>query len=294
MPARRRGYTQKARVAGHKVYVRTGEYDDGTLGEVFIDMHREGAAFRSLMNCFAIAISLGLQYGVPLEEFVEAFVFTRFEPNGPVTGHDNIKMSTSVIDFIFRELAMTYLGRYDLVQVSPEDLRGDYAGNNRQPSLEFEDEEETQIDAHNAPGFAREDHDSRGFRKGAALIDAVVGTPLPVPGQGSGGEANGNGGRAPEQSRTNPTGPSNGNGSRKPETVILSSSKETGAVDEPRNGGATAVLSAPSMTALADRIREARLKGYEGDPCSDCGAFTLVRNGVCLKCNSCGATSGCS
>jgi ribonucleoside-diphosphate reductase alpha chain len=273
MPSRRRGYTQKARVAGHKVYVRTGEYDDGTLGEVFIDMHREGAAFRSLMNCFAIAISLGLQYGVPLEEFVEAFVFTRFEPNGPVTGHDNIKMSTSVIDFIFRELAMTYLGRYDLVQVSPEDLRGDYAGNNRQPSLEFEDEEETQIDAHNAPGFAREDHDSRGFRKGAALIDSVVDTPLREDARASRG---GDGGGA------------NGNGhSKQPGDNRSATVQQLG-------GSAAAVLSAPTMTALADRIREARLKGYEGDPCSDCGAFTLVRNGVCLKCNSCGATSGCS
>jgi ribonucleoside-diphosphate reductase alpha chain len=274
MPSRRRGYTQKARVAGHKVYVRTGEYEDGTLGEVFIDMHREGAAFRSLMNCFAIAISLGLQYGVPLEEFVEAFVFTRFEPNGPVTGHDNIKMSTSVIDFIFRELAMTYLGRYDLVQVSPEDLRSDFAGSSRQPLLEFEDEEETQIDAHNAPGFAREDHDSRGFRKGAVLIDSVVvDAPLPAPGAGLGGGANGNGAR-------------NGNGAPK--------GGANAEIVEPRNGGVTAVMSAPSMTALADRIREARLKGYEGDPCGDCGSFTLVRNGVCLKCNSCGATSGCS
>src|SRR5204863_2677881 len=125
MPGRRRGYTQKARVGGHKVYIRTGEYDDGSLGEIFIDMHREGAAFRSLMNCFAIAISLGLQYGVPLEEFVEAFVFTRFEPNGMVGGHDKIKMVTSIIDYIFRELAVTYLGRNELAQVQPEDLRAD-------------------------------------------------------------------------------------------------------------------------------------------------------------------------
>src|SRR5205814_4336172 len=113
-PGRRKGYTQKARVGGHKVYLRTGEFEDGSIGEIFIDMHREGAAFRSLMNCFAIAISLGLQYGVPLEEFVEAFVFTRFEPNGSVKLNDRIKMSTSIIDYIFRELAVTYLDRYDL------------------------------------------------------------------------------------------------------------------------------------------------------------------------------------
>ncbi|MCB9773294.1 MAG: vitamin B12-dependent ribonucleotide reductase [Nitrospiraceae bacterium] len=125
LPTRRGGYTQKAIVGGHKIYLRTGEYEDGTLGEIFLDMHKEGAAFRSLMNCFAIAISLGFQHGVPLEEYVDAFVFTRFEPNGPVKLNDHIKMSTSIIDYIFRELAITYLDRHDLEQVAPEDLRVD-------------------------------------------------------------------------------------------------------------------------------------------------------------------------
>jgi len=114
LPHRRKGYTQKAIVGGHKVYLRTGEYEDGKLGEIFIDMHKEGAAFRSLMNNFAIAVSIGLQYGVPLEEFVEAFTFTRFEPQGIVTGNDTIKMSTSILDYIFRELAISYLDRNDL------------------------------------------------------------------------------------------------------------------------------------------------------------------------------------
>lgn len=123
LPQRRKGYTQKANIGGHNVYLRTGEYDDNSLGEIFLDMHKEGAAFRSLMNCFAIAISLGLQHGVPLEEFVEAFVFTRFEPSGMVVGNDQIKMSTSIIDYIFRELAITYLDRNDLAHVKPEDLR---------------------------------------------------------------------------------------------------------------------------------------------------------------------------
>ena len=119
MPERRSGYTQKAVIGGHKVYLRTGEYDNGQLGEIFIDMHKEGAAFRSLMNNFAIAVSLGLQHGVPLEEYVEAFTFTRFEPNGPVIGHQNIKMATSLLDYIFRELAVSYLGRYELAHVQP-------------------------------------------------------------------------------------------------------------------------------------------------------------------------------
>ena len=122
LPDRRKGYTQKAVVGGHKVYLRTGEYQDGRLGEIFIDMHKEGAAFRSLMNNFAISISLGLQYGVPLEEYVDAFTFTRFEPAGLVQGNDAIKNATSIIDYIFSELAISYLGRNDLAHVAPEDI----------------------------------------------------------------------------------------------------------------------------------------------------------------------------
>jgi len=120
LPRKRRGFTQEARVGGHKVYLRTGEYEDGTLGEIFIDMHKEGAAFRSMMNCFAISVSLGLQYGVPLKEFVDCFTFTRFEPQGPVD-HANIKFSTSVVDYVFRLLALEYLGMTDFVQVKPVD-----------------------------------------------------------------------------------------------------------------------------------------------------------------------------
>ena len=119
MPDRRKGYTQKAVVGGHKIYLRTGEYDDGKLGEIFIDMHKEGAALRSLLNNFAIAVSLGLQYGVPLDEYVDAFTFTRFEPSGPVQGNDSIKYATSILDYVFRELAVSYLSRFDLAHVDP-------------------------------------------------------------------------------------------------------------------------------------------------------------------------------
>ncbi|MDB5138526.1 MAG: ribonucleoside-diphosphate reductase, adenosylcobalamin-dependent, partial [Mucilaginibacter sp.] len=120
LPFKRRGYTQKAIIDGQTVYVRTGEYEDGTLGEIFVDMHKEGATFRSLMNCFAIAVSVGLQYGVPLEEYVEKFTFTRFEPAGMVVGHDNIKSATSIIDYIFRMLGYEYQNRTDLVHVITE------------------------------------------------------------------------------------------------------------------------------------------------------------------------------
>src|SRR5580692_2211421 len=119
MPDRRKGYTQKAVVGGHKLYLRTGEYDDGRLGEIFIDMHKEGAALRSLLNNFAIAVSLGLQYGVPLDEYVDAFTFTRFEPSGPVQGNDSIKFATSILDYVFRELAVSYMERFDLAHVDP-------------------------------------------------------------------------------------------------------------------------------------------------------------------------------
>ena len=123
LPNRRAGYTQKAVVGGHKIYLRTGEYEDGTLGEIFIDMHKEGAAFRSLMNCFAIAVSMGLQHGVPLSAYVDQFTFTRFEPGGPVEGHPNVKFATSIIDYVFRVLGVEYLKRYDFAQVPPEEVQ---------------------------------------------------------------------------------------------------------------------------------------------------------------------------
>ena len=268
MPGRRRGYTQKARVGGHKVYLRTGEFEDGSLGEIFVDMHREGAAFRSLMNCFAIAISLGLQYGVPLEEFVEAFVFTRFEPNGSVQGHQNIKMSTSVIDYIFRELALSYLGRTDLVQVKPEDLQGDTVG--KPTEVPNFDAEEEQGEVDHVPGTAYIKHTSLGF-------DGVPTEPQdPLPFEGN------------ARALGSPT-----------ETLVLSQRTAAPQYEERLVSGNGAngqvLMSVTSSTPnVAEKIRQARLKGYEGDPCSNCGAFTMVRNGVCLKCDSCGETSGCS
>jgi ribonucleoside-diphosphate reductase alpha chain len=230
LPHRRKGYTQKASIGGHKVYLRTGEYDDGTLGEIFIDMHKEGAAYRSLMNCFAIAISLGLQHGVPLEEFSDAFVFTRFEPNGIVTGNKAITMSTSTIDYIFRELAISYLGRTDLAQVTPDDLRADSIGTKDQQS----DGGEAVLGSNGLPSPSLGD---------STTTKTVVTPRTAVPSSG-----NGNGG----SSKISSTGVA----------------------------AATAVI--------------AKLKGYEGDACQECGSLTLVRNGTCLKCMTCGATSGCS
>jgi ribonucleoside-diphosphate reductase alpha chain len=244
LPDRRAGYTQKARIGNHKVYLRTGEYDDGTLGEIFLDMHKEGAAFRSLMNCFAISVSLGLQHGVPLDEFVDAFLFTRFEPNGSVQGNPHIKMTTSIIDYIFRELAITYLGRHDLAHVEPEDLRGD-AMHEETEEPEFVSEE---VVAERVVDPTKGD------------IDTPRTTHLrPLP-NGNGHKTEGDNGHKPQR-----------DGGSKPK--------------------AEGVLTAKSIED--DRVRVARMKGYEGDPCGECGQFTLVRSGTCCKCDACGASSGC-
>jgi ribonucleoside-diphosphate reductase alpha chain len=174
LPDRRKGYIQKAAVGGHKVYLHTGEYDDGELGEIFLDMHKEGAAFRSLMNNFAIAISIGLQYGVPLDEFVDAFVFTRFEPAGPVTGNDTVKSATSILDYIFRELGVSYLGRKDLATGDAGELNADGLGRGKADGAEAE---EPQPASH----FI-----SRGFSRGAAPDNLVF---LPTANR-SGGPSN--------------------------------------------------------------------------------------------------------
>lgn len=212
LPFRREGYTQKVKIGAQSVYLRTGEYKNGQLGEIFIDMHREGAAFRSLLNCFAISISLGLQHGVPLEEFVDAFVFTKFEPSGMVNGNPHVKMSTSVIDYIFRELAVTYLGREDLAhvpadQITTRDLRPSETPNTTKPR---------------------------------ASVAAV--TPAPV---------------------------------------------------------SVASLEATSPIVKAtfsyqSEYEKAKQLGYTGDACPECGSMTMVRNGTCMKCITCGSTSGCS
>ena len=225
LPDRRKGYTQKAVVGGHKVFLRTGEYEDGALGEIFVDMHKEGAAFRSLMNSFAIAISIGLQHGVPLEKFADQFLFTRFEPNGMVSGNDRIMMATSIIDYIFRELSITYSGRADLAHVSEEDLRHDSMETNEEPL--WDDEQVV------------------------AVNHMLINTPLDVDAA------------PPADDEVGPT---------------ISFTTPEGGV----------------RRARIQAILDAKAQGYEGDSCDECGALTMVRNGSCLKCMSCGATSGCS
>ena len=255
LPNRRKGYTQKSIVGGHKVYLRTGEYDDGTLGEIFVDMHKEGAAFRSLMNSFAMAVSIGLQYGVPLEEFVEAFSYTRFDPSGPVQGNDTIKMATSVIDYIFRELAISYLDRTDLASVDPNELRGDSLGGGENEGDLGDREAARQLALFTSSGYVR-----GSFR----LLNG-----------GKDGTHGYQGGHDQEP----PSG-----GRRTGSTAGAAHFAET-----------QRSYDAPSpRDARLEQATMARMKGYEGDPCDTCGNFTLVRNGTCLKCDTCGSTTGCS
>ena len=253
LPGRRKGYTQKAAVGGHKVYLRTGEYDDGRLGEIFIDMHKEGAAFRSLMNNFAIAISLGLQYGVPLEEYVDAFTFTRFEPAGMVQGNDAIKNATSILDYVFRELAVSYLGRHDLAHVNPEDIGTTVMGGG----------EDSQTDTVVSKGLVRGQTEK--FRVVPDVEQKLAETKMAVAA-----------GSNPVSAMTNAA------------TTAFSRDVEIDTVVSVSSGTSDAQ---PSVT---DRVARARMQGYEGEACSECGNFTMVRNGTCLKCDTCGSTSGCS
>jgi ribonucleoside-diphosphate reductase alpha chain len=283
LPNRRAGYTQKAKIGGHSFFIRTGEYDDGSLGEIFLDMHKEGAAFRSLLNSFAIAVSLGLQYGVPLEEYVDAFIFSKFEPNGMVQGHDYVKMATSVIDYIFRDLAISYLKRTDLGQIKPEDLFAMGTKNDLGASVED-----------------RGPKTSAGFRPHGSA----------APAGGNGGSSLGGGGtnRAVVKTTDAPAGGSGTvPGGNSPDGAGTASAARDGkalAASRPapeRKPSPAAEQSRPEPPAASGvkqgesvKIAQARLKGYEGDPCPVCGFFTLIRNGTCMKCDTCGGTTGCS
>ena len=250
MPERRKGYTQKATVGGHKVYLRTGEYSNGALGEIFIDMHKEGAGFRAMMNNFAIAVSVGLQYGVPLEEFVDAFTFTKFEPAGMVQGNDSIKNATSILDYIFRELAVSYLDRTDLAHVKPE-------------GASFDD-----------IGIGNEE----GVRNVKEVSDTAATRSLEVLKQIS----------------------STGYLRKRLPQELMQQQETSSKTTDPGEGELATMVAAKSISPAVesdptmDPRAKAKLQGYEGDPCSECGNYTLVRNGTCMKCNTCGGTSGCS
>ena len=266
LPDRRKGYTQKAVVGGHKVYLRTGEYQDGRLGEIFIDMHKEGAAFRSLMNNFAIAISLGLQYGVPLEEYVEAFTFVRFEPAGLVQGNDAIKNATSILDYVFRELAISYLGRNDLAHIAPDEIGSTVLGGG--------------VDQDRAPGL------SEGYTPPAAPVASLVSKGLlrSRPGEKLMLVRSGAGDSPAAQL---------GGGSGAHGGFVQGATALKGELAE-RAAPAVGSSLAPQGETVAEKRAEARMKGYVGEACPECGNFTMVRNGTCLKCDTCGGTTGCS
>jgi ribonucleoside-diphosphate reductase alpha chain len=281
LPGRRKGYTQKAVVGGHKVYLRTGEYHDGRLGEIFIDMHKEGAAFRSLMNNFAIAVSLGLQYGVPLDEYVDAFTFTRFEPAGIVQGNEAIKNATSILDYIFRELAVSYLERHDLAHVDPREIVGEtgLGSSDQDRDDEADATPPPMVTKFVSKGITRGIAPARTFARGntALAVDTA----------------------ADDQVRA--LGDTLATAYRKTEKVtetVTYAAAPTmqmavGAEDMTFAAAAPKQVGKGGRTA-ADRRAEAKVRGYEGEDCRECGNFTLVRNGTCLKCDTCGSTTGCS
>jgi ribonucleoside-diphosphate reductase alpha chain len=260
LPERRKGYTQKAIVGGHKVYLRTGEYNDGALGEIFIDMHKEGAGFRAMMNNFAIAVSVGLQYGVPLEEFVDAFTFTRCEPAGMVQGNEAIKNATSILDYIFRELAISYLDRTDLAHVKPTGAAFDDLGAGER----------------------------EGQKNVAPVSDSAASRGLEVLRQiSSTGYLRK---RLPQELVVLQGGMANGLATGTDALVALNTLV-------PETVSSISVAAQSKMTTASvglDARAKAKMQGYTGDPCGECGNYTLVRNGTCLKCNTCGGTSGCS
>lgn len=278
LPNRRQGYTQKAIVGGHKVYLRTGEFGDGRLGEIFIDMHKEGAAFRAMMNNFAIAISLGLQYGVPLEEYVDAFTFTKFEPAGMVQGNDAIKNATSILDYVFRELAVSYLGRYDLAHVDMSDFSNTALGKGvregktnlistgwtRGYKLKLTDQKSPVSKTINSP------------------VKSNVTTLKPATAVQS---------TAPSSLETH-------GATALKQDYVEEENKINNLFDADSSSEAKAEEMAHEVAdakkLASDRRRQAMMQGYTGDMCSECQNFTMVRNGTCLKCDTCGATSGCS
>ena len=261
LPNRRKGYTQKAMVGGHKVYVRTGEFDDGRLGEIFIDMHKEGAAFRAMMNNFAISISLGLQYGVPLDEYVEAFTFTRFEPAGMVMGNDRIKNATSILDYIFRELAVSYLDREDLAHVhadSPTALsKGEGEGQRPAP-----------IPAQNLV--------SRGMTRGKVKDQNLMLV---------------SGGLSAAATYTAPTATST--------STVTALRSATALKSDPAptvlNAAELHPIPTPPPSQDLGMLRsQAQMQGYTGDQCSNCNSMRMKVSGHCMVCEDCGTTTGCS
>ncbi|MCK1402216.1 vitamin B12-dependent ribonucleotide reductase [Bradyrhizobium sp. 4] len=281
MPDRRKGYTQKAVVGGHKVYLRTGEYDDGRIGEIFIDMHKEGAALRSFINNFAIAVSLGLQYGVPLDEYVDAFTFTRFEPAGPVQGNDSIKYATSILDYVFRELAVSYLSRFDLAHVDPSETGFDVLGKGVEEGKEPDDHGQ-RASKLVSRGLTRSRTDNLVVMRGGSTAVAQGNDSAPSGGSKVTSLASHGAGRAGDVLE--------GAVALKQEVQHdLSPTEKLEALQWSKSG--TAQTMVPSK---AERRAEAKAKGYEGEMCGECGNFTLVRNGTCMKCDTCGSTTGCS
>ena len=295
LPNRRKGYTQKAIVGGHKVYLRTGEFDDGRLGEIFIDMHKEGAAFRAMMNNFAIAVSLGLQYGVPLDEYVEAFTFVKFEPAGMVVGNDAIKTATSIIDYVFRELAVSYLDRHDLAHVDTSDFCNTALGRGMQegrstPFSKGLTRGHRPVLVHSSDAIAQAATTTAAF-SGANVL-AMKATTVERTDEAAAYRRDYEE-RAKELAEDIATDETrNTPGDAAPDRRAVASIAV--AVEGDLFTATATVQATDSKTVASERRQQAIMRGYTGNICAECSNFTMVRNGTCEKCDTCGATSGCS
>ncbi|NTJ64180.1 vitamin B12-dependent ribonucleotide reductase [Agrobacterium rhizogenes] len=298
LPSRRKGYTQKAKIGGHTIFLRTGEYDDGRLGEIFLDMNKEGSALRAFINNFAISVSLGLQYGVPLEEYVDAFTFTKFEPAGIVTGNDAIKNATSILDYVFRELAISYLSRHDLAHVDTSDFNNTALGR--------------------GVSEGKADVVSKGLTRGYKP------TLVPTSGERPAAEVKGSATAAPARAASLSTVTAfAGNTVRKLEPAgavstsevvafkrdyeerakelaeeiaeeLASETTETTGLFSDKAASDAAAAKTEAKKLESERRARSIMQGYTGNMCTECQNFTMVRNGTCEKCDTCGATSGCS
>lgn len=281
LPTRRKGYTQKAKIGNHTIFLRTGEYDDGRLGEIFLDMNKEGSSLRAFINNFAISVSLGLQWGVPLEEYVDAFTFTKFEPAGMVTGNDAIKSATSILDYVFRELGISYLGRHNLGHVDTSDFSNTALGR--------------------GVSEGKVQPVSAGLTRGSKL--SVVGNKSRNVGEPQG---NLNAPAPTAKPVVTAVGGSSGTLGTPMAAVAANLNEEPTAFRRdldpatapsalPEENTVEVTREVVSNDAFKNEQRaKAVMAGYTGNSCAECGNFTMVRNGTCEKCDTCGSTSGCS
>jgi ribonucleoside-diphosphate reductase alpha chain len=269
LPPLRHGHVREATINFHKLYLRTGEYDDGTLGEIFIDMYKEGAAFRGLLNSFAILTSKALQYGIPLSELVDTFTFTRFDPSGVVEGHERIKTATSVLDFIFRSLAIDYLHRDDLAHVPAHIDEDDIQKSPQNKMIQNEEieakEEFNQLITNTEQPFSQDEVVEK-KQESQEQFSTLPNISAQMP-----------------EHTMEMAEVENGN------ITKIHNLSQNGHSHKTENGHHQSKDKSMELTQ-----NDAISLGYTGEQCDNCGSMKVRRNGTCSVCEDCGHTTGCS